>query len=421
MQKSVTQAPPPGYVRRFIDAVREVIRYVLFGLVVGSVLVWLSTWAKEVLGLIFVPRIAELGAKLLEHVGMGFIVAAIAVLFYEWRAHLKAVERVSSELTALREAVAAQALDGALRVYVDTGDGEHDREVIAAITGILENLKKLQDRGDWTQKGFQRFITAMIRNVSMNAETLATLSGPHRTASARAASYNVVVHTPVQLVDIILAEQVGRLPNGGKYRVVTNPLDWQEGQFIELRKVSALAVAKGILVRRILVLTDSGPNAYAGPHSEIARILDMYAGDSEIARLLDVEPHLGDARPPTSGIGYSFKVLDEYERKHIGKLKDDAGGNLVINHFAVIECPGKDYCLEVSANDPALFDFQLKGVRPNSARIGWFDLVWEKLPELDSAKIQEILARWKAANPSTSVLEQHGGPVKSGAEGGEEH
>jgi hypothetical protein len=395
MQFSSSVAPPAqglGYVARFIDAVRQVFWYVLFGCVVGFGLVLLSEYVNK-------NNKHEFFGKLLEHVGMGFIVAAIAVLFYEWGAHLKAVERVSSELTGLREAVAAQALSKALEVYMNTGDHDFDRKVIDSITSILNDLKRLQDQGDWTQTGFQRFINAMLDKVSINSGRLADLSGQLRTNPTRAASYNVEVHTPAQLVDTILAEQMALLPERGRYSVVTNPQDWQEGHFPQLLRESKIAVEQRfIVIRRILVLADSGPNGYeGGDPNEIERILDLHSANAQAS-----------ATPP--GAGYGFKVLDDYERKRLRKLKGDAAGNLFINHFAIIDKRDSDHCLEIRANDPGLSDFQLAGVPRDSQYIKWFDLVWDNLPELNAAMLAQIMERWKAAHPPPShgVLEKHG-------------
>jgi hypothetical protein len=384
------QPPQQGYVRRFIDAVRQVIWYVLFGLLVGSVLVWLSPHAKTILSspILIARGIPDLAEKLLEHVGMGFIVAAIAVLFYEWRAHLKTVENVSRELTALREAVGARALERALKACVNTKVDAHDREVIESITDIVENLKRLKDEGDWAQMGFQRFISAMLKRVSVNAERLAELSSALQQNPASAANRKIDIHTPAELVDTILAEQVGRLRAGGRYSVVTNPQDWQEGQFQQLQEVSKVAVEQyGVVIRRILVLTDSGPNAYRGDPTDVEQILEKHLAAAE------------SLKKAVGGGGYTFKVLDEVEQRRLGKLKDDAAVNVLGNHFALIEPSGTQHCLEVKANEASLDDFQLEGVPRDSQHIKWFNLVWEKLPQLDSPKMQEILNRWKAAHP----------------------
>src|SRR4051812_8519682 len=93
---------------RLVQAIRNVIWYVVSGLVIGATLVITALYLPPHLKQFFasgshVPALIE---KLLEHLGMGFIVAAIAVLFYEWGAHIKDSLRLSAELKALREAVA---------------------------------------------------------------------------------------------------------------------------------------------------------------------------------------------------------------------------------------------------------------------------------------------------------------------------
>lgn len=392
MQMMIAQ-PRPGYVARFADAVRQVFWYVLFGLAVGSFFVLVSNYSDSILRLKFPDRyVPESIQRLLEHVGMGFIVAAIAVLFYEWGAHLKEVERVgrgleavSGDLAAIQEAVFAQALDRVLTFYVNTGDAGHDHAVTEAITKLLESLKKLQEHGDWPQMGLQRFITAMIRRVSVNAEELADLSIDMKTASTKPAIGRVVVLTSAQLADTILATQIAHLPGHGIYRAVANPQDWRDGgQFPQVREETKYALKRGVIIRRILILTDDGPNAFAGVDS------------SEIERIL-LEFHAAETQ--SAGADYHVKVLDEYEARRLKKLKDDAAGNLLINHFAIIENPNAEHRLEVKVNNPELSDFQFEGITRDSQHLGWFDRVWEKLPAFTDANLKEILDRWNAAHP----------------------
>jgi hypothetical protein len=110
--KSGTDQPPRARLvrglERLLEAIRNVIWYVASGLVVGFSLVMASLYIPPHLAPWFVPasHVPVLVEKSLEHLGMGFIVAAIAVLFYEWGAHIKDSLKLSAELKALREAVA---------------------------------------------------------------------------------------------------------------------------------------------------------------------------------------------------------------------------------------------------------------------------------------------------------------------------
>jgi hypothetical protein len=213
--------------KRFKDAVRNVFWYVAFGLSVGIGLVTQSLYVAEYLKPIFAPDSAlpELGSKLLEHVGMGFVVAAIAVLFYEWGAHIKDSLRLSSELNSLTAAVAAKALDGALKVSFQSGDAEHDAELVKSVADIVYNLKRLQEHGDWANPGYQRFIAAMVQKVSVAAARLADVSERLRLDGQSEADCKIGVYTPAELTDKLLSEQMSRLPSGGRYLVASNPYE----------------------------------------------------------------------------------------------------------------------------------------------------------------------------------------------------
>jgi hypothetical protein len=371
-----------GYWARFIEAVKQTFRYVIFGGVVGLILIFVATYAKPLIESIFTPKASEVMEKLLEHVGMGFIVAAIAVLFYEWGAHLKDSLQLSQELNSLRQAVAAEALNEALDVQLQTNDEHHNAEVTEAISTIVAALKQLQDHGDWAQMGFQRFIAAMITRVKENAQQLAALSS-ERTAAAR----NITVLTPAVLVDNILAEQIRRLPKDGRYSVVTNPGDWKEGQFPTLQEQSKIAVeSRGVVVRRILVLADDGPNSHQADAGEVERILNLHAAAAQ------------QVKPGAQGGGLTFKVLDESERQRLKKIKLNAATEILNHHFAIIDFPGAPHCLKIEAEEPGLSDFELKAIPRSAREIEWFDRVWDKLPQLDRAQLDAILARWKAAH-----------------------
>src|SRR5207248_574687 len=112
---------------------------------------------------------------------------------------------------------------------------------------------------------------------SINAPQLAELSSQLRIEPTSGVKRKVGVLTPAELVDTILAEQISRLPRGGRYNVVTNPQDWQEGQFTRVFQESKLAAeTRGVAIRRIMVLADRGPNRFGGDRSEVERILKLH-------------------------------------------------------------------------------------------------------------------------------------------------
>lgn len=78
-----------GLPSRILEAVASKKRFIFAGLAIGLGLIAISRPIEhlpvEILGQV-APYVI---AIVLEHIGMGFIVAAIAVVFYEWTAHFK--------------------------------------------------------------------------------------------------------------------------------------------------------------------------------------------------------------------------------------------------------------------------------------------------------------------------------------------
>src|ERR1044072_9184193 len=76
----------------FGPAVKSALLYTLMGVIVGILLLWWQHYLEE----IHYPFVYCI--KFLEHLGVGFIVSAIAVFFYEWGAHIKDTVELSSKL-----------------------------------------------------------------------------------------------------------------------------------------------------------------------------------------------------------------------------------------------------------------------------------------------------------------------------------
>lgn len=372
------QVSEPG----FFKAVASKKRFISAGMAIGLGLIAISTYKMELFGWILSEHARDIVATALEHIGMGFIVAAIAVVFYEWSAHFKEFLQLSTQLTELKGAIGEKALGDALKTYIRTGDAVNDGKIIAAVTDIVSGLKRLQDEGDWTQMGFQRFVVTMIENVSANTNRFVELSTRLRKDSGNTNTYGVVVHNPAELVDTILAEQLRGLPAAGRYSVVTNVHDWWEGSFPNVLEQSRAAFDRGVDVRRILVLAKVGANAYSGERSEIERILNTHSA--------------GELNTYSAG-DYRVRVFDDEARKELKRIKmkhADAADEIFLHHFAIMDNRQSDHCLRIEASEPGLSEFRLGGMARGARLMECFDLVWANLPDLDRAKAKQILERW---------------------------
>lgn len=362
--------------KRFAQAIKDVLWYMLAGLVLGTLLVWASTFIHDK----FIER-------MVEHVGMGFIVAAIAIVFYEWRAHMKEIRELMVDLRGLTDPMASDAIQRALKIYLPS------IEIRESMVKIIDELKRLQASGDWAQQGHQRFILSMIQNVERNAADLAGISSKLAAGSNASAKLNLL--PPVTHVGKLLAAQVQLLPLGGQYNVVAIPNDWHRRQLDALFAECRQAAEKGVEIRRLFVVTNSGENRFEFNAAELRKILD---------------PHVTAASE--SGSRYVVKVMDASARQQLREEDseiDDAAEKIFTSHFAIIEHPNAAYCLLIKANDRTLSDVQVESIaRAEDNHLLWFRLVWGKLPELDKAKLDEICRRWVPPSMTSGV---RAGPV----------
>lgn len=360
-----------GYFPRLLDAIRTVGVYSVSGVAVGWALVY---WADSF------QTTNKLLAKFLEHLGMGFIVAAIAVLFYEWGAHLKDSIRLSEGLRAIQSAVGENALEGALRVLIHGDKPEHDLEMIRRVTIFVDYVRDLQTAGDWARAGYVRFLYRLLKDVTQNAESLRNISAELRKNPAAGAEYHVIVQSPAALTDIMLAEQMRRLPHGGKYSIATNPRTWQANQLNELHDESRRAVERGVIIRRIFVLTRSrGPHAHTFNAAEAGQMIRL---------------HFLHARnwSRASGGSYEIKLLDDSVLKN---LATPAATFIYDNHFGVFELSAtEEHAVLVQVTSPDLSDLRIRGASSFSPyRVQWEE-VWKALPETTEAMIRSMLAPW---------------------------
>jgi hypothetical protein len=222
---------------------------------------------------------------------------------------------------------------------------------------------------------------SMIEGVRVNAASLAEVATKLAADPNCHANVKLLLPTAAKHVGTLLAALVGQLPASGQYTVVTIPRDWQPGQLQALFEECRNAAEKGVEIRRLFILTNRGENRYESDVTELRKILT---------------PHMTAAAESKGR--YAVKVIDNAERDRLQHLEDDAADNLFQRHFAVIEHPDAAYCLLVTANDRTLTDGQIEGIsRTDDKHLLWFRLVWDALPNLDDAKLEEICKRWAPA------------------------
>jgi hypothetical protein len=364
----------------FLDALKAKWKYALAGGVVGTSLILFAAlveylshrWGQGVGEDIF-----RLVATILDHIGIGILVAAVAVVLYEWGAHYKDYRKLTSELKELKDAVGKVALDGALQAIFRSDIPKHDESMIRDLKSFIDSHQNLLEHGDWGRKGYARYLALLLHNATQNAVRLCAVS-TSKPDQQDAVDYRIEVLSPAVLTDCMLAEQMMRLPTGGRYSIASNVGSWSKGRLKTLSEASEDAVRnRGVTIRRIFVLTEREPH---------------YTTFADAGEVLGA--HLRYAGEWIGGTGaYMVKLLDSEMLERIPREHRRAAESLFNEHFGIFDRPDRDLCIRVEVNEPDLSDLRIGGVVRGSKAMQRFDAVWKALPPLDLTELSEALER----------------------------
>jgi hypothetical protein len=241
--------------REFTPAFKSSWPYTLLGLIVGIALVFLAKFLS--------PSGSEGQAQgeetvvhlVVEHLGMGFLVSAIAVFFYEWGAHIRKALELAEQLSstikhdlapiamAAGEAALLRGLESLLKDNSAVG-GKHVTEVISDVEKLVKALCGIQQGRIWIKEEYIAYIADLLRAVRENAECLQKLGDgdEHRL---------IVPVGGEDLVDAILSAQIRSLDADDSYDVLSNLASWRGGGLRDLRKATKEAVDRKVSVRRV--------------------------------------------------------------------------------------------------------------------------------------------------------------------------
>lgn len=322
-------------------------------------------------------------ALLLEHMGMGLIVAGVAVVMYEWGGHFKPGLKLSAELNSIRTAVSFDALERGLGALLKGESRDGDEELQRELIRFVTRVRDLYSRGDWACFGYAQYLCEMLKDAGKNAEQLSEVSTKLREHPESTVAYAVRVLSPSQLSDIMLAEQMKRLPDRGSYQVVSNPGSWARGRLALLHGASEQAVRRGVTIQRIIVLTHKGPHRWHADGSELRAVLTG---------------HLDALRLWKGATPYEVRVLDEtrYDLLQPDRELAEAADQVWTEHFGIFARPGERHLVLVQVKAPDLSDLQISGLGAFNSRVLRFAQVWKALKNdrLSERLINEVVGRW---------------------------
>jgi hypothetical protein len=352
---------------------------------------WMKVWrfflAGIILGLLCILPMVLYGGKekapvialtLVEHIGMGFIVASVAVLLYEWVGHWNDPLDISAELKAIRVAVERNALYDV--VYANLrGTGEKREILTQAISSIVERFRDLSSDGDWGKEVYIKFLREVLVNLRENAAELFGASDQTKGIVLR--EYGIVLYPPAQRTSTVLADLMRRLSEDSKYSATSDLASWKNHQLKEFFDESLAAAEKRkVIIRRIFILDQD-------------TVLNDDSFDEAEAT---INKHLEATKRP--GSCYQVRLLDEPTVHQIKSKCDDerAAVHVYKTHVGIFEHAEHERCIRVRVHQEDLDRLYFAALPRNSDEMRQFDDVWVHLETLTSEKLALAITKWKA-------------------------
>jgi hypothetical protein len=270
--------------------------YVLLGAFVGSTLLLLqfvlinAKWLPE----------ASIWARMLEHMGVGFLVSSIAVFGYEWSGHIhktlnagkKLIEasvRLDKQIARIhkiREERDRSAIEQGFKEFL--GAGDQNTEVIEHFMSIVDSVHKLAEQHS---SNFVKFISVMLDELIVgNANTLVAIGQGNRKGKGE---------LPFQLDSAscamrLLTAQMDSMDFEDEYLVVSDIVSWEDNHLDDFQDATRRAIARGVTVKRVFNLVrDEKKVAW----EKVEKILKQHYKDAQ------------EMKSKNGGLGYEVRYI----------------------------------------------------------------------------------------------------------------
>jgi hypothetical protein len=300
---------------------------------------------------------------LFEHLGIGLIVAALAVIAYEWVSEARRAQIHSSELVHLLMLGAKDRLESTHKMLL--GPNADHMEPLRDFTASVATIA---DADDWLSKPLVAFFSHVASKASQNAKSLEHVVAELRTQRNTAARFPLVFAEPPKLTDFILEQLLLALPPGSRYSAVSNALIWKD--LTDFRDSHENAIEAGVTIQRIFIIFQKA-DAVTADAQAIATIYAHY----DLSQKWGVSEKGGRYQT-------RFVTAEQYDKKapRLAQRK----------HFGVFRPPDRN-ALAFDVIDDDLSKFDILAAGPASEFTHDFDELWKVLPELDDISLRYLL------------------------------
>jgi hypothetical protein len=246
--RSIATLPQAG--KDILPALKSTWPYIFLGLLIGCLLLLLGHEGPSLF-----PRFpgSEVAFFLLEHLGMGLIVSATAVFFYEWGAHHKKIldhsrrlAEIQDQLSKLLQEKGVAALDHSLAALLPD-DGKEAVNLRKYLLDIVRGLSQLHGSSMWARDGYLACLGQFLEVVRNNVRSLSNLVPSEPSEHLYSLGGELTA-------DGLLAAQMSALEAGDSYEVISHLESWTDGRLAKLHRESGLALKRGVKIKRLFNL-----------------------------------------------------------------------------------------------------------------------------------------------------------------------
>lgn len=324
------------------------------GLLLSSAPVALEPWSKA--------YHVKFLLGLFEHLGIGLIVAALAVIAYEWVSEARRAQIHSHELVQLLLLGAEDRIESAHKMLLGA-----NADRLEPLRLFAQNVAAVAKQNDWIRKPLLAFFEELATKISENAKSLARVALDLRQQVDVGVQSELAFPDPAKLTDFLLRELLLALPAGGRYSAVSNALIWKD--LTSFRDAHIEAAKAGVTIQRVFIIFQKADQVIADAQA-IATIYKHYKLSKSLS-------HGSGGKYETR-----FVTVEEYE-KRAPKLAQ-------CKHFGVFQTAGKP-ALAFLVEEDNLSQFGIVAVGTNSPFTHGFDDLWEGLEELDDIRLRYML------------------------------
>lgn len=254
--------------------------YALWGLALGFLTFSLKSWVESLLGH------GNFATSLLEHLGVGIVVSAIAVVFYEWGAHTKKTMGLAARLQgtlaeqqSILQSAGRDALDRSLQTLIRSDSPRLTQPVKVVIEnckGLVEAISGLPTEGNWAKDHYISFVATLIDELQRNTHSLWKLK-------ERGEHSFILKPRAAEISQAFLIAQMSALSgDGDSYEEISELRLWQNDYLTTFHEETK---GRGIKVKRLFnLLRRDAPPLAVGECEQVRTILKTHLHDSRASK-----------------------------------------------------------------------------------------------------------------------------------------